>query len=105
VYKLQCELWQYSSEDLNTGVDEIDSLETRVSQNVSSFEFLLESGDRLRLNTTDYTAEDAGFLLTEAWTQTAQDPLADNITFNLESQGILDFTEINPFGEVIRNNV
>jgi hypothetical protein len=59
----------------------------------------------MRLNSTDYNAEDAGFLLTEAWTQTAQDPLSDNTTFNLESQGILDFTEINPFGEVIRNNV
>jgi hypothetical protein len=105
VYKLQCELWQYSSEDLNTGIEEIDAIEEHSSQNVSSFEFLLESGGRLILNTTDYNATDAGFLLTEAWTQTAQDPLADNITFNLESQGILDFTEINPFGEVIRNNV
>ena len=105
VYKLQCELWQYSSEDLNTGIEEIDALEDKVSQNVSSYEFLLESGDRMRLNSTDYNAEDAGFLLTEAWTQTAQDPLSDNTTFNLESQGILDFTEINPFGEVIRNNV
>jgi len=101
VYKLQCELWQYSSEDLNTGIEEIDSLEDRVSQNVSSFEFLLESGDRLRLDSNDYTAEDAGYLLTEAWVQSAQDPLADNLTFAREAQDILDFTAINPFGEVI----
>jgi hypothetical protein len=101
VYKLQCELWQYSSEDLNTGIAEIDSLEDRVSQNVSSFEFLLESGDRLRLDSNDYTAEDAGYLLTEAWTQSVQDPLADNLTFAREAQDILDFTAINPFGEVI----
>ena len=105
VETLQCELWQYSSEELNTDIAEIDELEDKVSQNVSSFEFLLESGGRLRLNTNDYNAEDAGYLLTEAWTQPAQDPLADNINFNLEAQDILDFTEINPFGEVIRNNV
>ena len=105
VYKLQCELWQYSSEELNTGVEEIDALEDKVSQNVSSWQFLLESGSKLILNTNDYNAEDAGYLMVEGWTQAGHDALADNDTFNLDSQGILDFTEINPFGEVIRNNV
>jgi hypothetical protein len=53
------------------------------------------------LDSNDYTAEDAGYLLTEAWVQSAQDPLADNLTFAREAQDILDFTAINPFGEVI----
>lgn len=105
VYKLQCELWQYSSEELNTDIEEIDQLEDKLSQSVSSYEFRLESGDRMILDSNDYNATDAGYLMVEGWSQPAQDPLADNDTFNLDAQGILDFTEINPFGEVIRNNV
>lgn len=105
VYKLQCELWQYSSEELNTDIAEIDELEDLKSQNVSSFQFLLESGSRIILDNNDYNATDAGYLMVEGWSQPVQDPLADNDTFNLDAQGILDFTEINPFGEVIRNNV
>lgn len=73
VYRLQCELWQYSSEAINTGVTEIDSLEERSSLNSSL-----------------------------AITISQQDPLADNEDFDLAGQDILDFSEINPFGEVIR---
>ena len=105
VYKLQCELWQYSSEELNTDIAEIDELEDKQSQNVSSWQFLLESGSRIILDSNDYNDTDAGYLMVEGWSQPVQDPLADNDTFNLDAQGILDFTEINPFGEVIRNNV
>lgn len=73
VYRLQCELWQYSSEAINTGVTEIDSLEERSSLDSSL-----------------------------AITISQQDPLADNEDFNAAGQDILDFSEINPFGEVIR---
>lgn len=103
VYKLQCELWQYSSEELNTGNAEIDSLETDRSMTISNFQLITEAGDRIILETTDTLTEDAGFLLHEGFSLTVQDPLADNDRFRTESMSILDFTEINPFGEVIRN--
>jgi hypothetical protein len=103
VYKLQVELWQYSSEEINTDVAEIDSMETDRSQAVDSYEFLLETGSRIILDTNDYNAEDAGYLLTEAYKITTQDPLADNEDFTADALDILDFSEINPFGEVIRN--
>lgn len=105
VYRLQCELWQYSSEELNTGIDSIDSLEVRKSMSVSDYTLLLEDGSGLILDTNDFNREDAGYLMWEGWTMANQDPLADNTDFNTEALDILDFTEINPFGEVIRNNV
>jgi len=103
VYKLQCELWQYSSEELNTDVGEIDSLENQFGLSINNYELLLENGGRLILDTKDVLTEDAGMLLTEGWTLEAQDLIADNADFTLEALDILDFTEINPFGEVIRN--
>lgn len=105
VYKLQCELWQYSSERLNTGVTEIDQLEDYRSMSISDFQLQLEDGFKLVLDTTDFNVEDSGFLLWEGWDINLQDPLSDNKDFGTEAQGILDFTEINPFGEVIRLNV
>jgi hypothetical protein len=106
VYRLQCELWQYNSEQLNTDVAEIDSLENSRSTDVSNYQLKLETGDRLILNTTDIRSEDAGFLLWEGWTESTAMTSADNSEFNLEAlEGILDFSEINPFGEVIKNNV
>jgi hypothetical protein len=103
VYKLQCELWQYSSEDLNTGVAEIDSIEARRSMSISDYQLITEAGDRIILENNAYNVEDSGFLLWEGWTISTQDPLADNLDFKIEALDILDFTEINPFGEVIRN--
>ena len=103
VYKLQCELWQYSSEDLNTGVAEIDSIEARRSMSISDYQLITEAGDRIVLEDQAYNVEDSGFLLWEGWTISTQDPLADNLDFKVEALDILDFTEINPFGEVIRN--
>jgi hypothetical protein len=108
VYRLQCELWQYNSEQINTGVNEIDSLEVTNSMTVSDFQLLLETGGgSLRLDSIDTNATDAGSLLWEGWTLSNQDPLADNENFRAEAlaQDYLDFDETNPFGEVIRNNV
>jgi hypothetical protein len=105
VYKLQCELWQYSSENIDTGVEEIDSLEATRSMSISDYQLILENGNKLVLDGNDYTASDSGYLLWEGWNINTQDTGADNLDFNTEALDILDFTEINPFGEVIRNNV
>jgi hypothetical protein len=100
-YKLMVELWQYSSEELNTGVAEIDSLEDERSLATDSFQLLLEAGDRLVLNTNSY--EDISYLLKEDFKIQNIDATSDNQDFTNEALDILDFSEINPFGEVIRN--
>lgn len=100
-YKLMVELWQYSSEELNTGVAEIDSLEDDRSLATDTFQLLLETGDRLVLNTNSY--EDVSYLLKEDYKIQNIDATSDNQDFTNEALDILDFSEINPFGEVIRN--
>jgi hypothetical protein len=43
VYKLRCRLFDYSSEELNTGVDSIDAIEDALTVASSEFQFTLES--------------------------------------------------------------
>lgn len=71
MYDLRCELFEVSNERFNTGVEEIDSwISTRITT----------------ANNTIAGIE-------------SLDPLADNFTIETEADGILDFTEDNPFGE------
>ncbi len=71
MYDLRCELFEVSNERFNTGVEEID---TWINQ---------------RITTANNTIAGIESL----------DPLADNLTIEIEADGILDFTEANPFGE------
>jgi len=49
VYKLQCELMQYSSERFDTGVSEIDSIAYSDSLDINEFNLLLQDGSRALL--------------------------------------------------------
>jgi len=101
VYKLQCELFQYSSEQFNTGIDEVDQIEADSSLDLQSFGILLEDGSALLLDSSTYLDEDTGQLLYEGFDLKTQDPQSTNDVFNtLAIADILDFSEINPFGEV-----
>lgn len=92
IYSMQCELYQYSSEQFNTGVQEIDAFEDALTQNIFEHEILLQTGDRILLQT--------GFSLIKASYGTDDNtPFSDNEVFETEGQDILDFTTINPFGE------
>ena len=100
VYKLKCELWQYSSEKIDTGVEEIDALEDEYSQDTLLQRLVLEDGSGLFLDTLDYSTDEGGYLMFEGFTVEQHDPLADNFDLNRQALDILDFTTINPFGEV-----
>ena len=93
VYRLQCELFEYSSEDIRTGIAEIDGIEEKYSQDMLEYQFQLENGDLL-------LKEDGGSLIKENYS-TNIEPI-DNIDFDnlITLEGILDFSEKNPFGEI-----
>ena len=93
VYRLVCELFEYSSEDLDTGITTIDSLETKYSQDMLEYQMLQEDGT-LILNETN------GSIIKEDYSVT-QEPI-DNADFDnlVTLEGILDFSEKNPFGEI-----
>jgi len=94
VYRLTCELFEYSSEDLDTGIAEIDAIETKYSQDMLEFQFQKEDGG-LFLNET------SGSIITEAYSTKVSEPI-DNADFDnlVTLEGILDFSESNPFGEI-----
>jgi hypothetical protein len=92
IYSMNCELYQYSSEILNTGVEEIDKMQGISSQNLFDYQLLLESGDLL-LTTTGYS------VVLEKYNTREQVPFSDNQDFETQGKTILDFTAINPFGE------
>ena len=94
VFRLTCELFEYSSEDLDTGIAAIDNIETKYSQDMLEFQILQESG-KLLLNET------SGCIINEAYNTALSEPI-DNTDFDnlVTLEGILDFSEKNPFGEI-----
>jgi hypothetical protein len=94
VFKITVELFEYSSEDLDTGIAAIDAIETKYSQDMLEYQIFLEDGGL-------FTLEDSGSLLNEAFSVSTSEPI-DNADFDrlLTLEGILDFSEKNPFGEI-----
>ena len=94
VYKLECELMQYSSERFETGIAEIDDAATEKAIDIGAYEIELESGDAFLL---EYYA--ASKLISEAFNLSTIDASAQNETFRGDID-ILDFSERNPFGDI-----
>lgn len=97
VFKLICELMQFSNERINTGIEEIDTPFDTFNQTVDNFAFLQENGDEFLLESRAITP-----LVLENYV--LQDDLidADNEKFDVNIENILDFSERNPFGEAYR---
>jgi hypothetical protein len=93
-YDLRCELFEYSSERIDTGNTEIDAIETTFSADSLFNQMLLESGDNL-------LGEDGDSIMFEFQIEST-DRLANNTFFQLQADSIMDFTERNPFSEVDR---
>ena len=108
VYKLVCTRFEYSSEQLDTGVSTIDSAEDQYSLDQLAHQFSLENETGSLLLENDSVSGDTNYLLLETYNLQTQSAYANNN--DLDSQAgfdtsstaddILDFTERNPFGEV-----
>ena len=94
-YDVRCELFEYSSEQLDTGDADIDGIEDTYSLNTLDYQFTLEDGTGTTL------LEDGGTLLQEYRIEDT-DASANNEFFQAQADNILDFSEVNPFGEIDR---
>jgi hypothetical protein len=94
-YDVRCELFQYSSERINTGNTEIDVIEDTYSLDTLVYQFTLEDGLGV------LKGEDGDTILQEYTIETT-DKSANNTFFQTNAENILDFSEINPFSEVDR---
>ena len=98
VFKLRCRTFEYSHEDLATGISAIDAIETGASLDALAYQLVLESGTG---SGTNYLlTEDGDWIISEDYKVDAIDTSSDSDFFETQGDSILDFSEINPFGEV-----
>lgn len=96
VYKLKCRSFDYSSEQIDTGIVEIDNIETTYSLDVLSYQLTLEDGTGSVLQ----EGEGTNYLLNEDYTIETKDTKAQNDIFDTFNNTVLDFSESNPFGDI-----
>jgi len=98
VYKMRCRTFEYSHEDMATGVTEIDEIETDNSLDALAYQIILESGTE---SGTNYLITEYGdWIVSEAYNVDTVDEASDSDWFETQGDSILDFSERNPFGEV-----
>lgn len=92
MYDLKCELFEYSSERMNTGFEELDALEINYSLASATFAYLTE-------NDFQIVDEEGNDYTLESFDVEQQDLSSDNVIVQTESDAFLDFTEADPFSE------
>lgn len=95
VFRLQCELFEYSSEQFDTGITKLDEVEDNNSLDMFLYQMLKEDGGLLLY-------EDGGSMIKEDFAEQRSNANTDNEDFSTLNtlDGILDFSEVNPFGEI-----
>ena len=102
VYKLRCKQYEYSSEQIDTGIAAIDAIEGDLSVDTRAYQITLENevGSVLLENAAD-TGSNA-YIITEDYIvgDYVTDKTSQNELFDQLDDTVLDFTESNPFGDV-----
>ena len=127
-FKLKCKTFEYSSEDLDTGITEIDAIETANSLDQLVYQITMEQSSTTTYNegleledgtgnleqegSTDnligenetggdqIVLETGDYIIQEAFKVDTVDENAMNDFFEKEDDDILDFSESNPFGDI-----
>ena len=108
VYKLVCTRWEYSSEQIDTGVGTIDSAEDQYSLDQLAHQVSLENESGALLLENDAADGESNYMLLETYNLQTQSLYADNLDLDTEAgfdtastaDDIIDFTERNPFGDI-----
>lgn len=95
VYELKCEKMEYSSERFDTGIPDVDKIET---------DFTMDDAAVIELATNDNNligTEAGDMIVIEYADIQTQDPGAQNQEFQDEGETFINFTDTNPFSERI----
>ena len=93
-FKLKCKTFEYSGEDIDTGITEIDAIETANSLDQLVYQVSLEDG------TGSLLTESGDYIIQEAFVVDTIDENAMNDFFETQDDNIIDFSESNPFGDI-----
>ena len=127
-FKLKCKTFEYSGEDLDTGITEIDAIETDNSLDQLVYQITMEQSSTTIYNegleledgtgnieqegNTDnligenetggdqIVLETGDYIIQEAYVTDTIDENAMNDFFDSQDDTIIDFTESNPFGDI-----
>lgn len=91
-FTLTCELFNYSNESIDTGVAEIDGIETDFSNDLLQFEMLMEDGDKL-------LQENGDSLIQDVEESAAAPHYEKNASINSAST-FIEWSAENPFGDI-----
>lgn len=92
-WEITCELFEYSGESLNTGIPQIDMLQTKFDTNQLTFAIYSDSVGSI------ITDEEGSILILEGSSMDDLIPSADNDEIQRESDLFVDFTAYDPFSE------
>lgn len=95
MYDVVCELYEYSNEVFNTGIDVIDSTYNAFLTTTDPYVMTTEAGLTL-------TTENGDTILDEEYNINKLDESSQNDFFETEGYDFLDFTERDPFSEIER---
>ena len=98
-YKLKCKTFEYASEVIDTGIAEIDAIETDNSLDMLSHQMTLEDGSGSLILENAVEGAAASYIILETYDIATIDENSQNEDFEIADDNILDFTETNPFGD------
>lgn len=93
-YDIKCERFNYSSENISTGIDEIDIISDKYSNAEDEFFIVDQTGS----NIIDGGGND---ILEGQYTPDKIDATTQNDLFSKQSRNFVDFSKSNPFGEIV----
>lgn len=96
VYKLSCELYQYSHEVFFTGDPEVDVINDRSTDELKNL--VLDEYENALL------AENGDYILKDDFSIKKIEPLSDNEELYDRASDVIDWNVNNPFAELERNN-
>lgn len=99
VYKLRAEIFRYSQERIETGIDEIDNIEDFYSINILNYKIINED-EQTAILLESSVAGDLSYIIDESFDQDTIEPFANNNYMEQQKAAAMDFTEQNPFGEI-----
>ena len=94
MYDLVCEMFEYGSEKLNTGIDAIDNIQRTLSLALDVYGIMTTSGFLLSTQEGDPIIQGSYNFSTQAG-----DSFEDNTEFETGGDSILDWSQVDPFSE------
>jgi len=95
IWDLTCELYEYSNERINTGIEEIDELQTKFTTNILDFAIIDENGNYVIDENNNYLVS-TEYAVHMANTDSI---LTDSEDIETEAVDVLDWSEKDPFSE------